>query len=841
MKALLAIVNALSVRYYRRFPARFALCVAGLAAGVGVASAINLTNARVIASFEDSLVAVAGKTTLSLEPRQGLAPEELEQLRFVWDKGAFTPYMRLRAAAGERVVTVYGFDFLGAGGLREFSFQRAANADADADADADETTNGATAGPRTDGLITPEDSPLGRAGDTVALVINGRRMSFPIVGELRAIDNRLPPQNAVYADLGRLFALQPRLTGVDFSVPPERLEPLRAELQRLFPGARITTTAERRQATNEMLSAFQMNLAALGVIALLVSAYLVYNTVNISVLQREGMLGVLLAIGAAPRTLFAAIIAEGALIGAAGALVGCGLGWLASAAAYAEVTSTLSSVFRLDAGGAADGGTGALLGSFLIGVFASALAAYFPARRAAAIAGAVARKQGRSEYRPARVGYAWIGAALCIAGAGASWTLAAHLHRPEPGFAAVAFVIGAISFLAPLAVLGAARLLRRPHHGAALLAAAAAREHVLKIAIACAALAVALSMAGAVTIMVSSFRETVRNWLETVVVADVYIKSESGDNVIVGELEADLARRAAALPFVRAVVTIRTSSALYRGQPIELAANNFETAARVQGFSFVEGDRSDVLRAREIGGVLASEVFATRFQVRRGDSIEFEGRRLEICGVYRNYASERGYLLMDDALFRELVGDSGPGGIALYLKPGVESADAILQTRAALADHALSMNASREIRARALEIFDQTFRLTFALQWIAGGIAALSVLTTLAGLAIERRRDLAALLALGARPARIDLAMAIESQLIALSAIALAAPGAACLALLLIKVINKYSFGWTIVAAWPVGPLVAGAALACALALLAAVYPIRLIRRQNPVEALKRE
>ncbi len=829
MKALFAIVNALSLRYYRRFPARFAVCVAGLAAGVGVASAINLTNARVIASFEESLAAVAGKTTLNLEPRQGLAPEDLERLRFVWDQGGFAPYMRLRAAAGEQAVTLYGFDFLGSSGLREFSFQRDTEQDA------------ADAGPRTDGLIVPEDSPLGGIGDTAALVINGRRISFPIVGELRAIDNRLPPRNAAYVDLGRLFILESRLTGVDFYVPPERIEPLRAELGRLFPGARIATTAERRQAANDMLSAFQMNLTALGVIALLVSAYLVYNTVNISVLQREGMLGVLLALGAPPRTLFAAIIAEGVIIGAAGAALGCALGWLLSAAAYAEVAATLSSVFRLDAGGGATGGASALIGSFLIGILASALAAFFPARRATEIAGAAARKQGRSEYRPARVGSALIGAALCIALAGAAWALAVYLRRPEPGFAAVAFVIGCISFLSPLVVLGAARALRRPNAGAALLAAATAKEHVLKIAVACAALAVALSMAGAVTIMVSSFRSTVRDWLETVVAADVYIKSESGENVVIGELDPRIVARAAALPFVRAAVTIRTSPAVYRGQPIELAANNFETAALIHGFSFVEGDRADLLRAREIDGVLASEVFANRFQVKRGDAIEFEGRTLQICGVYRNYASERGYLLMDDALFAQLAGEQGPSGVALYLKPGISSADAILKTRAALSDHALTMNASREIRARALEIFDQTFRLTFALQWIAGGIAALSVLTTLAGLAIERRRDLAALLALGARPARIDLAMAIESQVIALSAIALAAPGSLFLALLLIKVINRYSFGWTIVAAWPVAPLAAGAALACALALLAAIYPIRLIRKQNLVEALKRE
>lgn len=124
---------------------------------------------------------------------------------------------------------------------------------------------------------------------------------------------------------------------------------------------------------------------------------------------------------------------------------------------------------------------------------------------------------------------------------------------------------------------------------------------------------------------------------------------------------------------------------------------------------------------------------------------------------------------------------------------------------------------------------------------IAGSIAALSVVTTLTALALERRRDFATLQALGARPAALDRAMAWESQLIAWSALLISLPGAVLLALLLIKVINRYSFGWTIETGVPYFELAVSAPLVAVLALLAAWWPIRLIRGQNTAAILKRE
>ena len=196
---------------------------------------------------------------------------------------------------------------------------------------------------------------------------------------------------------------------------------------------------------------------------------------------------------------------------------------------------------------------------------------------------------------------------------------------------------------------------------------------------------------------------------------------------------------------------------------------------------------------------------------------------------------------MDTSLFAELVAPRGPSGVALYLNEDGEPEKAMQALRESLSDYALDMSLSTEIRAQAITIFNQTFRLTYILQLIAGGIAALSVITTLTGLALERRREFATLQALGAKPGLLDRAMAWESQIIAWSAMAIAFPGSVLLSVLLIHVINRYSFGWTIESAVPYSDLLIAAAGITVLALVAALAPIRLIRRQNIAQILKQD
>ncbi len=840
LTSLFNIFRALTWRYYRGRPGRFLLCVLGLCVGVAVAGAINLTNDRVIRSFRSSMDTIAGNANLRLRPEQGLAPEDLKRLYFLWEHGSFSPYAVMRAAMGNQVVRLYGFDFISDGGPRRFAF--AGSPPPSGQGSGQSARGGAPqAESPAAGLIVSEDSVLGKKGDRVRLIINARVREFRVTGVLKAINGRLPARNAAFLDISRLLEIEPKLTGVDIQVSQEKLGMVRSELRQKFPGARVQTISERRKITTDMLSAFQANLQALGIIALLVSAYLVYNTMNISVLQRDAMIGSLFSLGADRRQVFAALMGEGLLLGILGGIPGTILAWALSLLSFQEVSLTLENVFRLDPARGDAAGPASILYSFLGGLAFAAFAAWYPAWKGSRMPAAQARKAGRSEYNPRKLLMA-SGIALVLLILFVCFYQLAHILRSiAPGYMAVAALVGVLSFTAPGAVWLMSRLTGMAGGGASRLAAAAAREHVMKIAVAAAALGIALSMAGAVTTMVSSFRVTVADWLEKTIVADIYIKSRSNENALVGTLDPVIPRTIEQDPRVRGVMTIRTATRLYRGSEITVGANEFHKLYNLSRLSLTQGTPQDILRARDRNGIFISEVFANRFIHKRGDIVNIAGHALPVMGVFRSYSSQRGFVLMDAELYGKIIAASNPRGVAVFLKKDVDSSRVMLDIRKRLSGFELLLTLSRVMRGRAMDVFDQTFRLTYALQAIAGGIAALAVITTLLSIALERRRDFATLRALGARDGALSLSMLLEALIITGSALLIAAVGSLLLSALLIFIINRYSFGWTIVPHVPALRLAAMAAGILALSVPAALYPMRYMRRANIARVLKSE
>ena len=71
-----------------------------------------------------------------------------------------------------------------------------------------------------------------------------------------------------------------------------------------------------------MLRAFRLNLTALSAIALLVSLFLVYNAVSLSVLERRRQIGILRSLGLTRSAVAALFAAEGMALGLLGSLLG---------------------------------------------------------------------------------------------------------------------------------------------------------------------------------------------------------------------------------------------------------------------------------------------------------------------------------------------------------------------------------------------------------------------------------------------------------------------------------------------------------------------------------------
>ncbi|MGC8485864.1 MAG: ABC transporter permease, partial [Candidatus Baltobacteraceae bacterium] len=110
-----------------------------------------------------------------------------------------------------------------------------------------------------------------------------------------------------------------RLDRIDLVVDPARMAQVRSRLAQILPpGTEALAPKTRQNQVQRMLASFQMNLAALAYVALLVGGFLIYNAVAISVVQRRNDVGTLRAIGARRGQIVGIFLAEGALYGALG-------------------------------------------------------------------------------------------------------------------------------------------------------------------------------------------------------------------------------------------------------------------------------------------------------------------------------------------------------------------------------------------------------------------------------------------------------------------------------------------------------------------------------------------
>jgi len=140
-----------------------------------------------------------------------------------------------------------------------------------------------------------------------------------------------------------------------------------------------------------------------------------------------------------------------------------------------------------------------------------------------------------------------------------------------------------------------------------------------------------------------------------------------------------------------------------------------------------------------------------------------------------------------------------------------------------------------------MEVFDRTFAITYALEAVAILVAIMGMAGALMALVIDRRREIAVLRFLGATGTQVRRLILAESGLLGLMANVLGLAVGTLLSLILIYVINKQSFGWTIQFHWPVTLLLSAMSLIYLAAILAGLYPARVAARLNPIEVVHEE
>jgi putative ABC transport system permease protein len=281
--------------------------------------------------------------------------------------------------------------------------------------------------------------------------------------------------------------------------------------------------------------------------------------------------------------------------------------------------------------------------------------------------------------------------------------------------------------------------------------------------------------------------------------------------------------------------------------PIDVSVLLSDIAGDGRTYLEARGEPSDVWKDIEGGSVAISEPLARRFGLELGSVLRLavgEGyREFPVAGVFFDYGSERGLVFMADAVYREGWDDDAISAIALFLEEGLDPDEAAASLRRELAEAtpALSIRSNRGLREEAMAVFDRAFAITGALQMLAISVAFVGVLSVSLSLQLERSRELATLRASGMTLRQLGFLVQIENGLMGLCAALLSWPAGLALALLLIHVINRRSFGWTIQTHLESGPFLAALAIALAAALAAGIYPLLRLRRLEIARLLREE
>jgi putative ABC transport system permease protein len=837
------------LRHFRGEWGKLLLSVVGVAIGVAVFVAIRLANTTAFEAFSSSLDAVAGRANLQVVASDGRGFDEglIEKLRETAAVEAAAPVIEQYAQIVDSAeladpgtgspLLVFGIDVFTEGKLRSYEF--------------DESSMPSDDAASLEFLLRPNaiiiTSKTSRAlhigiGDSLNLIAAGRRIAFGVVGIIE-------PEGTASA-LGGSFALLDiasaqetfgrvgRLDRIDLVVP-ERESPRIAEyLSTLVPaGVTVEAPSRRNEQTLRMLDAFELNLTALGFIALFVSMFIIYNTMLTSTLRRRRELGILRAVGATRGTIVSLFLGEAAVIGLLGVAIGLPLGITLARLALDQVVQTVTALYILTVAEQLTIDVGTLVLGGVIGLAASVLSALPPALEAAKVHPRETFSVQSFESGVSRR-YRLIVTASIVTLL-AAWIASLQgeaLNSPLLGFAGAGLVLVGFALLTPLVLRASDRLLGRGLKRLVGVEGELANAYLMqslgRASTAIAALMTAIAMLVGISTMVGSFRSTVELWMRQTINADLYLtiaNNRLASSAAVAMPE-EIIRHLDSLPEASHVDALRRLRTSYQGRTITVNGARLTIPAEDASLTFQEGTFDGVLAALDTGAIAVSEAFAIRFDKRSGDTIVLStptgSHPLTIAGVYYDYTTDAGAVMMRRATFIRLYADSAVGNAALYLKDPSQHErvrDAI--ERRFAARYSLIVYSNRSLRDEVLKIFDQTFAITYALQIVAIIVAAIGVANTLAALVVERSREIGILKAIGASAQQVRNMTLVQAGLIGLTSQILGSIAGLLLSAILIYVINRVSFGWTIQFELSPGILGISTLLVMATAFLAGIIP----------------
>jgi len=818
---------------FRANAGRLALSVAAIALGVALGYAVQLINQAAVNELSAGLATVAGDADLEIRgPRSGFDERLFFDVASRDDVALASPVVALDAklAAEKGELAILGIDVFRAGPIQP-----------------------GLIGESEDGLDTlrPDAIFLSAAaadalgahrGDRIAVLVGLAPVELRVAGLLSAqTGGRLGVMDiaAVQDTFGRIG----RITRIDLRLRPGTdIEAVRASLQAMLPpGVSVEKPEASLRAATSLSRAYRVNLNVLALVALFTGGLLVFSTQALAVVRRRTQLALLRVLGMKRRELARMLVAEGALVGTAGAMLGLVAGYALAAIAVR--------VFGSDLGAGYFRGVEPRLGVeplsallfFLLGVGAAVLGSLAPALEASNAQPGPALKAGDEQHAFARLRAPWPGIALWVLGLAASF-LPPVRGLPVFGYLAIACLLVGTIMLMPRVAHALLSVAPRPRSVPAALAIDQLRGAPGQASVSLAAVVASVSLMVSMAIMVASFRQSVDDWLERVLPADLYVRASMSTDT--AYLSAADVERLAAVPGVRRIEPLRV-------QQIRLDADRASVALLAKPVEASDPSRQLPIVGTHIvpkpgdpppAWVTEPMVDIYGFTPGRRIELPIAGRMAPffVAGVWRDYARQQGAVMIQRDTFVALTGDADANAVAVWL-----AADAQLETVSRKVVEAipgggnLEVATPGEIRDVSLTVFDRTFAVTYALEAAAVLIGLFGLSSSFGALVLARRREFGVLRHLGMTRQQVGAMLAAEG--FAVSAVGLAVGLAIgwLISLILIYVVNRQSFHWGMELHVPWVGLSALGAVLLALATVTALVSGRQAMGKDVVRAVK--
>jgi putative ABC transport system permease protein len=848
------LLGLISWPYLKRHVLRTALTVGGIVLGVAVFVAMHTANRSVLVAFSQTIDRIAGRTELQVTAGEAGFPED------VLEAVQTTPGVRVAVPVIEAVVEsnlpgqgtllVLAVDMTGDRSLREYDLESGDDAIVDDPlvflAQPDSLIVSKELADR-HGLGVGSPLPLRTAGGTRAFTVRGimkpSGLATAFGGSLAIMD--------VYAaqmmfGRGRTFdridlALQPGLT----------VEAAQRTLgDRLGAGFEVERPAARGQQAAAMLAGYTVMVSISSVFALFIGMFIIYNSFAIAVAQRRSEIGVLRAIGATQGQIRRLFLAESAVLGAAGSLVGLGVGALAAGATAAVIGRLAGDLYGIaDQASEAATSPAVLATAFVVGVITSVGAALVPARDAARVDPVQALQKGGSQLLSARSSRARVVLAALA-------TVLSVLCLVNPAlrslsYAGYALTIAVALLLAPLLSTALARALRpllklvRPVEGAL------AADSLIQAPRRTSATVVALMLSVALTVafagMARASYGSVLAWMDDVLNPDLIVMPSSRMELRNIRFPAGMAAEIAAVPGVARVQMFRFGRVTLEGVPIMAVAMEMRSVAETVRARPVAGDAPGMYhRAANGEGIIVSDNLSQRLGLALGNTVEIPSPggmiRLPVLGIIVDYTDQNGAVFMDRSVFLQYWNDDAVNDFRVFAAPGVDLGGVrqrIIERYAG--ERQLFVLTSDEVRRYVLRIAGQWFGLMNVQVAVAVLVAMLGIVNTLTVSITDRRREFGVLKAVGALRGQIRRTIWLEALTVAALGLILGGVVGALNLYYVLDIVQRDVAGLRLDYQYPVTTVVLLVPAILGAAFAAAIWPAEAALRMPLVEALEYE